>query len=222
MANKRPGVGAGWRVLFAFARSRPRTAQRHVNRRPANTMKTSQSLGLVLAGIGAAFTILGCQAPTPTSPSQSALELDRTARELAARAKPGSYFWIFIPLPSFDEGIRGFPAEVQLPPRLYGTNRIAVEVSGEVVAPGKIQPLAGSTVLQAVGMAGGFTPFAYTRKLELHEISGEPIQLHRCTAVVSPYMWRVYYQLGTDSYSDSRTDHVLADGDVIYVRRRTG
>src|SRR6266550_1169083 len=83
-----------------------------------------------------------------------------------------SHFWIYVPRPSIDKP-RGAPAEVALPRLPYTTNRIELFVGGEVAAPGAIKPPQGCTVLQAVSYAGGFTDFAFTRRLKLMKSSGQ-------------------------------------------------
>ena len=200
-------------------------------------LKKSQTLGLLLAAAAGAAGISGCGTPVSTNPPDSAHRPETYPAHLAATIEDiddsgiqrGHYFWMFIPLPAQnpDSQARGFPAQVQLPPRPYTTNRIEIEIRGEVVSPGKIRPLQGSTVLEAVCQAGGFTEWAMTTRLELEKPSGERLRLHRRSAVVGTHGRRgVYYEceprwtLWTNSWSTSGTDHLLEHGDIIYVRRR--
>jgi hypothetical protein len=124
-------------------------------------------------------------------------------------------FWMYIPAPSIDR-LRGAPAEVALPRQPYTTNRIQVLVAGEVVSPGAIRPPQGCTVLQAVGYAGGFTEFAFTRRLRLTRASGQTMDLHlRSRTTGKRGHSLVWYKLGRSR----TTDCVLEGGDRVYVPR---
>jgi polysaccharide export outer membrane protein len=52
-----------------------------------------------------------------------------------------------------------------------GINSYSVFVLGEVSKPGKYQLKSYITVLQAISMAGGFTPYASTNKLQVLRVT---------------------------------------------------
>ena len=125
----------------------------------------------------------------------------------------GSNFWIYVPRPSIDNPW-GSPAEVALPTLPYTTNRIELFVGGEVVAPGAIKPPQGCTVLQAVSYAGGFTDFAFTRRLKVMKSSGPSFNLHlRSQAKGRCGHRQVWYELE----NPSATDYILEAGDRLHV-----
>jgi hypothetical protein len=127
----------------------------------------------------------------------------------------GSNFWNYVPSPSIDKP-KGSPAEVALPTLPYTTNRIELFVRGEVVAPGAIKPPQGCTVLQAVSYAGGFTAFAFTRRLKLMKASGGSFNLHlRSRAKGLCGHRQVWYELE----NPSATDYILEAGDKLHVPR---
>ena len=125
----------------------------------------------------------------------------------------GSNFWIYVPRPSIDKP-RGAPAEVDLPHLSYARNRIEVLVEGEVTSPGAIIPRQGCTVLQAVGYAGGFTDFAFTRRLKLTKLSGQRFNLYLRSR---PKDQSGYRQVWHELESPSTADYVLEAGDKLFV-----
>jgi len=96
-----------------------------------------------------------------------------------------------------------------LAPRVVGTAAALVTqgvfVTGEIAAAGRLDVEPGTTVLQAIAQAGGLTPFA----------AGKRIQLRREDNV---YRYN-YYSAGSDNGSISGST-VLAPGDVIVVPQR--
>lgn len=136
--------------------------------------------------------------------------------------------WIFIPAPAIIDQSSGFPAAIALPPRRgFSTNRIEVVVSGEVVSPGTFNLPAGCTVLEAIGRAGGFTRWAYNKKILFHKSSGAGNTLYLRFRPLSGTRYReVWYALTpAGPYLSPRNDegvvadHVLQAGDRIHVRR---
>ena len=101
------------------------------------------------------------------------------------------------PAPGADEG----PAGIKGP-------AIDIYFLGEVKTPGR-QPVAkGTTFLQAISQAGGFTPFAATKR----------IQVRRTDHGVSKVFSVNYRALSNGSSLGG--DMVLRDGDVILVPER--
>ncbi|MCK0103872.1 polysaccharide biosynthesis/export family protein [Pseudohalocynthiibacter sp. F2068] len=96
-----------------------------------------------------------------------------------------------------------------LAPRVVGTAAALVTqgvfVTGEIASAGRLDVEPGTTVLQAIAQAGGLTPFA----------AGKRIQLRREDSV---YRYN-YYSAGSDGGSISSST-VLAPGDVIVVPQR--
>jgi len=80
-----------------------------------------------------------------------------------------------------------------------------VFVTGQIATPGRLDVEPGTTVLQAIAQAGGLTPFA----------AGKRIQLRREDSV---YRYN-YYSAGSDGGSINSST-VLAPGDVIVVPQR--
>lgn len=141
-------------------------------------------------------------------------------------AYQGSHFWIFIPtnMTMQEAPISGYPAEVLLPVQPFTTNRIQVEIRGEVVSPGTVSVPQGSTVLQAIGHAGGFKAFARGRVTVSHA-DGTRTQLSRKSKVLNKRR-QVWFevQANTSSTSTQRTDSpptdfVIQDGDSILIPR---
>jgi len=127
--------------------------------------------------------------------------------------RPG--FWIYVPAPSIDKP-RGVLAVVALPAQVYTTNRIDLSVTGQVNAPGAIRAPQGCTVLQAIGYAGGFTDFAFTRRVSLERSSRPHVRLYLRSEVEDRLGHkRVWY--APDNLS--RTDYVLEAGDRLHVPR---
>lgn len=128
--------------------------------------------------------------------------------------------WVFIsttPLDSND--LQGFPAQIaRAQNQVFTTNRIEVEVEGDVIAPGTFHLPSGSTVLQAIVCAGGFTEFAYTGRLWLTRQSRHDVKLYlNCRFVYGGRYREVWYE--TRDNGNSATDYPLEDGDQIGVPR---
>lgn len=177
------------------------------SRRSPLAMKTTGTAALLL--ILPTLVLVGCQ----------------TSR------KGGNRAWAYIPTPGL-ETLSGFPAEIALPTRRYGTNRIEVFVGGEVVSPGIVRAPVGCTVLQAVGHAGGFTPFAFAPRLRLIEATGRSYRLtlrrkraglfgHRIVWY-APEGSRGAFVTERTSRTPSDTDYPLDHGDQIYALRVYG
>jgi hypothetical protein len=126
----------------------------------------------------------------------------------------GSHFWIYVPSPRIAKP-RGGPAEVSLPSLPYRTNRMEIIVEGEVASPGVIKPPEGCTVLQAIGYAGGFTDFAFTRYLRLTRPTWKTLHLRLQARAKDPYGHRVVWY----EASPSTTDFILKTGDRLHVPR---
>ena len=95
-----------------------------------------------------------------------------------------------------------------LAPAIIGSSVATTQgvfVTGQIAGPGRLDVEPGTTVLQAIAQAGGLTPFA----------AGKRIQLRREDSV---YRYN-YYSAGSDNGSISGST-VLAPGDVIVVPQR--
>lgn len=146
-------------------------------------------------------------------------------------SQKGNRAWAYIPTPGL-ESVSGFPAEIALPARRYGTNRIEVFVGGEVVSPGIVRVPAGCTVLQAVGHAGGFTPFAFGPRVKLIEATGQGYRLRLNRKRVGLFGHRIVWYAPEGSRgaivtrrtarASSDTDYLLDHGDQIYALRVYG
>jgi polysaccharide export outer membrane protein len=85
-----------------------------------------------------------------------------------------------------------------------GVSTIEIFVMGEAAQPGKLDVKRGTTVLQAFAQMGGFSPFAATKR----------VQLHRNGKI---------YTLNYDAIEDGSSTNgstKLQDGDVIVVPQR--
>jgi len=128
---------------------------------------------------------------------------------------------IFIPLASLrPEDNRGYPAQIALPAqRDFTTNRIGMTARGEVVSPGVVRLRSGSTVLEAIGSAGGFAPCAHKKRLRVSKSSGEPVTLffhsRRTASARFGLVWCDTSQ--EDSLGVAVSDYVLEAGDEIHV-----
>jgi hypothetical protein len=174
----------------------------------------------------AAFTLAGCQTPERhTAPTQVA---DADVVHYSG-APP---VWLFIPFPTIIENASGYPAQIILRNRTYSTNRIEVAVQGEVVCPGLVRLPVGSTVLQAISQAGGFTALAVNERLRIHKASGKTVMLYLHSRLTTD---RTYRQAWCDSRKDvpqaivgNKTekelvsDYVLDNGDEIVIDRTAG
>jgi hypothetical protein len=180
---------------------------------------TYNGLTMALAALNCVFA--GCQSPE-----------GRVAPSLERASSVINYcgdcpVWIFIPAPSItDYDAHGSPAEISLPERAHTTNRVEVEVNGEVVSPGKVTVPVGSTVLQAINYAGGFTRFAYSKHLTLNKRSDERVRLYlrsRSTRESTHRLaWYGTEKSGSnrapkDSPAKAATDYVLHSGDKLHV-----
>jgi hypothetical protein len=128
-------------------------------------------------------------------------------------ASPG--FWMYLPEPSIDKP-RGNLALVVLPARPYTTNRMDLTVTGEVRAPGAIRPPQGCTAFEAIDYAGGFTAFAFARRVSLEKATGERLRLY-LQSDLQDRSGRKRAWYGLDKFS--RLDYVLDAGDKLHVPR---
>ena len=81
---------------------------------------------------------------------------------------------------------------------------IAVFLMGAAAKPGRIEVVPGSTLLQVLAQAGGFNPFAATKRIQLRR-GGKVYQFN-------------YKALETTT--GSGFDQVMSDGDVIVIPQR--
>ena len=88
-------------------------------------------------------------------------------------------------------------------PRSIETNFIMVYVTGEVLYPGRITWRPGLTLTKAISLAGGFTDFADTQRLEIRSLNG----------VVEEYNYYSAINAATNNPS-------LKRGDTVNVGRR--
>ena len=86
-----------------------------------------------------------------------------------------------------------------------------VYVMGEAVKPGLIEVEPGTTLLQALAVAGGFGKFAATRRVQLHRATGQANQ-------VKIYAFDYNRPAGGKGTISGAT--VLAPGDVIVIPQR--
>jgi len=91
-----------------------------------------------------------------------------------------------------------------------GSRTIDVYVIGEVGAPGLIEVSSGTTLLQTLAQAGGFTKFAATKRIQLRRTDPQ-------TGTDKSYPFNYRAMEGGASISGATQ---LADGDVIIVPQR--
>ena len=84
---------------------------------------------------------------------------------------------------------------------------VNIYIMGEASAPGPKAVLPGTTFLQALSQAGGLTPFAATKRIQLRRVSmpGQVITVNYAAIMRGAGM---------------NQDPVLAEGDVIIVPER--
>lgn len=85
-----------------------------------------------------------------------------------------------------------------------------VYIMGEVQEPGLIEVEPGTTLLQALALTGGFTPFAATRR----------IQLRRVDPQTGGYVSYKFNYRAVESGAQITGRAVLAEGDVIVVPQK--
>src|SRR5437867_623023 len=151
-----------------------------------------------------ASTLAGCYSAERRPPSQETPYVFHYTGEPPV--------WIFMPFPSITEDASGYPAQISVPHRRgYTTNRInriEVVVGGEVVSPGVVRLYPGTTVLQAIGCAGGFTAYANNKRLRITKTSGQPLVLYlRSRRTANSDHRQVWYD--TKQGADSGSDYVL-------------
>jgi hypothetical protein len=111
----------------------------------------------------------------------------------------------------------GSLVEIGLPTgRSFTTNQIAISVRGEVISSGDLILPEGSTVFEAINAAGGFTNFAFSKEVRVNRGSTSVTLYLRKFA--SPGRGRLV-RYDPMPHGKATTDHVLQDGDKIYVAR---
>ena len=141
-------------------------------------------------------------------------------------------FWIFIPFARLTDDGRGYPARIALPPRKdWTTNRMEILVQGEVIVEGIVRLRPGSTVLQAISCAGGFSNYAFARKGVRVSRSSGSVSLYLRSRWVPGAQYREVwcdtkpdgpYLSPKDADGTSVGDYVLQPGDRIFVARAIG
>lgn len=112
--------------------------------------------------------------------------------------------------PSFAAAPTVFVTLNALAERVARTERtIDVFIVGAANAPGKVQISPGATVLQAIAAAGGLSPFAATKR----------VQLRRVDKTGNESVYQIDYDAIERGVSNVGTTR-LADGDVIFVPQR--
>lgn len=91
-----------------------------------------------------------------------------------------------------------------------GPSPIGVYIIGEVGAPGLVEVAPGTTLLQVLSLAGGFSDFAAVKRLQLRRLSG---------ASGGERVWKINYEAMLDGRSRAGTARV-EQGDVIVVPTR--
>jgi len=104
---------------------------------------------------------VGCRTAQHRGPAQDAPDVVHYSGDTPV--------WVFIPSSPWEAtDRRGFPSQIALrSARDYTTNRIEVAVSGEVLSSRAVHLRSGSTVLQAVSCAGGFTEYALMKTIHV-------------------------------------------------------
>jgi hypothetical protein len=102
------------------------------------------------------FRILGCAV---------VLAFALTASTGCQSARPSSQALV-LEIPRFDDD--PYLAEVALPQNRALGGNIRVFVRGEVMSPGSYVVPEGTTVLEAIKAAGGFSHFAHTAKIRMY------------------------------------------------------
>ena len=90
------------------------------------------------------------------------------------------------------------------------SSSISVFIMGAVANPGKAKIRAGTTMLQFLAEAGGFTKFAATKRIQLRRVNSKSGQ-----TTVYEYNYKAI-----ENGSSSATSIVLQSGDVIVVPER--
>ena len=171
----------------------------------------------------AAGLLAGCQTNEPRSSPQPADVIHYTGETPA---------WIFIPFGRLTENGSGYLARIALPPRRdWTTNRMEVAVEGAVMLDGIVKLRQGSTVMQVIGCAGGFSDRGSARRVTVWRSSAPPVRLFLRSRWLPGALYReVWYDTKPDgpypspkdTGSNSASDYVLQPGDKISVARVMG
>jgi hypothetical protein len=176
----------------------------------------------LVALLSATLISVGCK--TSQRPSSSSDSTSGVVRYVVDRPP----VWIFIPALGITPQAAGYPAEIALPPQAYTTNRIEVNVTGEVGSPGTVRVPFGCTVLQAICYAGGFTGYAHNKRLTVRKSSGEPVWLFlRSRRTGESGFRQAWYSTENqgpvrspkDTSGTTVSDFVLQAGDKVHVPR---
>lgn len=105
------------------------------------------------------------------------------------------------PFPTFEPSAEPFPRRITI--TVSSTNRV-VYIYGQVHRPGRLIWTPGLTLTNAIALAGGFTDFADTRRLEIRHIGG----------TVEQYSYQQAVSAGTNTPQ-------LRCGDAVNVKIRS-
>jgi hypothetical protein len=168
----------------------------HDVRRPQGQSLIARLLLLALA-----LALCGCSSPAGKRP---------TSEPVSVR----------IPDPHSDHVVR---ARVALPRERQWGPTITVTVGGEILRPGSVNLPGGSTLLEAISRCGGFTDFAYSKKIVLVRQSRE-LRLYRFSKFGLSRRYDIVWYSEPVPEDHRRTqahptDFILEDGDQILVPR---
>ena len=87
---------------------------------------------------------------------------------------------------------------------------IAIYMLGEVAKPGLVEVKPGTTILQALSQAGGLSPFAATKRVQLRRRDPQSGQ---------EYVYKINYRAISDGAALTGNVY-LSEGDVILIPER--
>jgi len=167
-----------------------------------NIIKTA--IGLVFA-----YALAGCQtADQRSSKAETVPENSRHPAELSAGASSPA------------GGYNPLPEKITLPAdRRITANYIEVTVQGSVASSGTFKVKEGSTFLEAIARAGGFSPDAYRKKIMVTKSSGTRLTLYLRTRAGSNNKSKgVWYDVTSPEGSVEEVhDYLIEPGDSILV-----
>jgi hypothetical protein len=105
-----------------------------------------------------------------------------------------------------------YRAVIALPRETNSERTITISVRGQVKEPGEYEVPEGTTILQAIETAGGFTDYAFTRKLDVIESGGRHLGLQRQIRKSFRSVPLLWYGPSTKA-----EDFVLTDGASVHV-----
>jgi polysaccharide export outer membrane protein len=109
-----------------------------------------------------------------------------------------------------------YVAVTNIPERLGGAmdeeeeETIAIYMLGEVAKPGLVEVKPGTTILQALSQAGGLSPFAATKRVQLRRRDPQSGQ---------EYVYKINYRAISDGAALTGNVY-LSEGDVILIPER--